>query len=120
MLKSNRWNDIPEHETGQTSQRVAAVLRAYFRSHPEVSKQYFLLHAMERELADRQRRERTLWRRTAAVGEIRMGHSNPARTRPTDQELRIAGLLAKRVMAIHRRRYALWARIQRFVEGNRM
>ena len=91
-----------------------------FEAHPEVSRQEFLLHALERELADRRGPKLSPWHRAAAVGEIPMGHLNSGAKRPTDLELRAAGMLAMRAMAIHRRRYALWPRLQRLVKGGRM
>jgi hypothetical protein len=74
--------------------RLAEGIRQYLARHPEVSAEEFLLTAVRRELS------------------LREG--------PTYEDIRLHAWLNERLAALHHERDGLWAKIRRFLFGNRL
>jgi hypothetical protein len=71
----------------------------YFREHPDVSREAFLLHALGRELADRERQEQP--NRGATFND------------PEENEQQSAEI-AMRLAAMNYQRHGVWPRVRRF------
>jgi hypothetical protein len=81
---------------------LAGRVRRYFRRHPDVAPEKFLVDAVGREL---RRRE---------------GWEAAGRTPLTEEDIRIHVWLNQRLAALHRERHGFGARIRRFFLRNRL
>jgi hypothetical protein len=86
---------------------LAERLRSYFDRHPEVSREAFLLDAVQREIDSRERQ----------VKQAASRHGRRHRIQPSAEDLRIHNWLNERLAAVHRERYGWWSKIRRFVIG---
>jgi len=119
MLTPSYENDPCKPAVDQdTPELVAAWLADFFQRHPEVSRRDFLLHAIQSELAYRQRRDTAPWPRTAHASKDWGASSAARRTQSPVDEHRAEDLVAARLMALNYQRHGLWPRFQRFMSGN--
>ena len=85
------------HELGERIER-------YFRVHPQASREAFLLHAVWRELADRQRQDQ-------ATHEAKV---DEAQLRRCEEIVDQCALVAMRLAELNYQRHGLWPRVRRF------
>jgi hypothetical protein len=86
---------------------LAERLRRYFDRHPEVSREAFLLDAVQKEIDSRE------WQMKRAASE----YGPLRRIQPTAEDIRIHNRLNERLAALHRQRHGLWSKLRRFVSG---
>ena len=99
--------------------RLAERVRHYFNHHPEVSREQFLLEAVQREIYFREQQETG----NGAGPERRTGGGVSRRfsARPalSAEDIRIHAWLTERLAMLHYERHGLWPRLKRFLFGNR-
>jgi hypothetical protein len=86
---------------------LAERLRRYFDRHPEVSREAFLLDAVQKEIDSRERQ----------VKRAASGQGAGRRIKLTAEDIRIHNRLNERLAALHRHRHGLWSKLRRFVFG---
>jgi len=96
-----------------SSARLAQQIQTFFAAHPQLSRETFLLSALQRELAFRN------WNEDSDIEGI---IGAPPRTSSglsvslpsqTESDLRFRALLAARVAALHRPKYGRWRTIRK-------
>lgn len=97
------------HSPGQLARR----LRGYFARHPEVSREQFLLHALQQEIDSRERGSQGgTYRRPRARPAWRDDDRRPL----TAEDIRIHAWLNGRLARLpRRRRRGFWSRLRRFL-----
>ncbi len=85
---------------------LAERVRGYFRRHPDVAPEKFLVDAVGRELRRREGFE--------------TGSRSAGRSSPTAEDIRIHVWLSERLAALHRERHGFGSRMRRFLFGNRL
>jgi hypothetical protein len=100
--------------------RLAERVRHYLDQHPEVSREEFLLEAVQREIHFREQKE-TRHRPEPERQERRgTGLGSSARPRLSAEDIRIHAWLIERLAVLHHERHGLWPRLRRFLFGNRL
>jgi hypothetical protein len=99
---------------------LAVRVRHYFKRHPEVSWDEFLLDAVRREITFREQEdgENGPWHaRPEGQGTGLWSAGRPPRT---EADIRIHAWLHERLAALHRERHGLWPKLRRFLFGHRL
>src|SRR3954465_6494814 len=84
-----------------SSDRVAQQIETYFAANPQLSPESFLLSALRRELAFRNWHESGHKLSLARLGHSQMSQPIARRLSRTESDVRLHGLLAARVVALH-------------------
>jgi hypothetical protein len=115
MVASNLRNSIPS-----PGNRLASRVRQYFDLHPEVSREEFLLEALQREIQFREQTE--MGTRVGPGRRFGGGAARrfPARPALSAEDIRIHTWLTERLALLHYERHGLWPRLKRFLFGNRL
>lgn len=119
MVALNQKHSIRPAASSPTRPAKPLVKRIhqYFVQHPEVSREEFLSHAVRSEILFREHAETT--HRPGAVGRASdKPKLRPVVRPPSEEDIRLSGLLAQRLAALHYERYGLWPKFRRFLSRN--
>jgi len=99
--------------------RLSQRLAHYFDRHPELSREQFLLDALQREVTVREQRDRWYGFRYAHATDRKTSTRSAYGQELTNLDSRIHDLLSERLSKLRRRPRGLWPRIQRLLGVSR-
>jgi len=122
MVPANWNNRVPPDGFNALppANRLAARVRYYFDQHPGVSRQEFLLEAVQRQMHFHERTETeqgtglARWQRRAIT------RWSTARPPLSAEDIRLHAWLSERLAVLHRERYGLLPKLRRLLFGNRL